>query len=66
LSGLLVAAGVTCPWCGEPVTLLVDRTAGDQTYVEDCPVCCHPMDVVVSADGDPGDPTGEVQTRRAQ
>jgi hypothetical protein len=38
-----------CPSCGEPVTLVVDLTAGRrQTYVEDCWVCCKPMQVVVS------------------
>lgn len=37
-----------CPSCGESVTLVVDVTAGRrQTYVEDCWVCCAPMDVAV-------------------
>jgi hypothetical protein len=37
-----------CPSCGEPVTLVVDVTAGRrQTYVEDCWVCCKPMEVAV-------------------
>lgn len=44
--------GVTCPYCGEPIELLVDETAGSATYVEDCPVCCHPMQVQVTVDGD--------------
>lgn len=39
----------TCPACGEAVTLLVDTTAGRrQTYVEDCWVCCRPMQVDVT------------------
>jgi uncharacterized Zn finger protein len=39
----------TCPSCGEPVTLLVDVTAGRrQAYVEDCWVCCRPMQVHVT------------------
>lgn len=39
---------VTCPFCGEDVTLTVDVTAGRrQQYVEDCWVCCRPMDVHV-------------------
>ncbi len=41
-----------CPCCGEPVQLLVDASAGVQTYVEDCQVCCRPMVVTVS-DTDP-------------
>lgn len=42
-----------CPYCGEAITLLVDASAGEQQYVEDCEVCCRPMDiqVMVSADG---------------
>ena len=39
---------VNCPSCGEPVALEIDTTAGDeQEYVEDCAVCCRPMDVYV-------------------
>lgn len=34
---------VACPYCGEPITLLVDHTGGDQHYVEDCFVCCQPI-----------------------
>lgn len=37
---------VACPYCGEPITLAVDETGGRaQTYVEDCPVCCQPIEV---------------------
>ena len=42
----------TCPACGEAVTLLVDVTAGSrQTSVEDCWVCCRPMQVLVTVYG---------------
>jgi len=34
---------VTCPHCWESITLQVDLSAGDQSYVEDCPVCCAPI-----------------------
>lgn len=37
----------SCPYCGEPVQLLVDGSAGAQAYVEDCQVCCRPMVVDV-------------------
>jgi len=36
-----------CPWCGESLEILVDLSAGDQRYVEDCQVCCAPMLVEV-------------------
>ena len=36
-------ADYTCPHCGETIQLAVDPTGGDeQTYIEDCPVCCNP------------------------
>ena len=48
-----VDAEITCPYCGEPVTVAVDPGSGDsQQYVEDCPVCCQPWSVSVSYDAD--------------
>ena len=39
----------SCPYCGEDVTLLVDVTGGRrQDYVEDCWVCCRPMQIIVT------------------
>ena len=39
---------VDCPHCGEHIALDVDTTAGsEQSYFEDCPVCCRPMEVFV-------------------
>jgi len=45
--------GGCCPYCGEPITLLVDLSAGEQDYIEDCEVCCRPIaiSVRVLADG---------------
>ncbi len=37
-----------CPWCGEPITLLIDGSVENQHYVEDCFVCCRPIEVTVS------------------
>ena len=34
---------ITCPWCSEVMEISVDLTAGDQTYTEDCEVCCSPI-----------------------
>ena len=40
-----------CPYCGETVTVLVDHSIGAQAYVEDCEVCCRPIEFrVVIAD----------------
>ena len=45
---------VDCPYCGEPITVLIDNSLPEQQYVEDCQVCCRPMvlRVLVDADGD--------------
>jgi hypothetical protein len=45
-----------CPYCGEPISVLVDCSLEQQTYVEDCQVCCQPMvvQVVVDDEGVPG------------
>jgi hypothetical protein len=45
-------AEATCPYCGESIELAVDTSAGSAEYVEDCPVCCHPMQVRVDVDAD--------------
>lgn len=42
---------VQCPTCWEAVELLVDCSAGAQTYTEDCAVCCRPMRVMVQVGG---------------
>ena len=34
-----------CPYCGETISLLVDCSDGDQSYIEDCQVCCRPIQV---------------------
>ena len=44
---------LSCPYCGEPVELDVDDTAGSrQSFVQDCPVCCQPWQVELRRDGD--------------
>jgi hypothetical protein len=35
--------GLSCPYCGESITLLIDASCTEQEYVEDCEVCCRPM-----------------------
>ena len=52
---MLPAIDIRCPFCGEPIELFVDDSAGDQQYIEDCQVCCRPIVVAVSMDAD-GEP----------
>jgi transcription elongation factor Elf1 len=44
------AAEVTCPHCGEPITVFVDLSVESQSYIEDCSVCCRPMNVSYQAE----------------
>ena len=42
-----------CDSCGEEIVVPVDISAGaHQDYVEDCPVCCHPMSLRIEIDPD--------------
>lgn len=50
----LTEQSITCPYCGEAISVLVDGSLSEQRYVEDCQVCCRPiaLDVLVAPDGD--------------
>jgi hypothetical protein len=40
---MLIEASYPCSSCGEEIVVMVDPSGGEQTYVEDCPVCCRPV-----------------------
>jgi hypothetical protein len=40
---LVETVSIQCPYCGENIDILVDTSAGDQSWIEDCSVCCHPI-----------------------
>jgi hypothetical protein len=46
-------ATIHCPYCGEAFETRVDASAGSASYVEDCQVCCQPieMELQVADDG---------------
>ncbi|MET1078309.1 MAG: CPXCG motif-containing cysteine-rich protein [Pseudomonas sp.] len=48
---MLESQDYQCPYCGEPVEALLDLSAGDQSYIEDCPVCCRPIVFDLRSDG---------------
>ena len=44
---------VSCPYCGETITVFLDLSVESQSYIEDCSVCCQPMTISYSvADGE--------------
>ncbi len=36
-----------CPYCWEEISMLLDTSVTNQTYIEDCEVCCNPIEVNV-------------------
>ena len=39
---------VDCPFCGEVFTTFVDVSSGSQRYIEDCQVCCRPIEMRIT------------------
>ena len=47
-----VEVELSCPYCAAPITMLLDPSVPAQRYVEDCEVCCNPIEVAYTADGE--------------
>ena len=41
---------ITCPYCGESFEINVDVSSGATSYIEDCQVCCKPIELRVRVD----------------
>jgi hypothetical protein len=39
---------IHCPYCGEPNEIPVDASIPDQSYIEDCSVCCRPISLRIT------------------
>ena len=52
LPGLLPEefVAVQCPYCGERLETRVDLTADEPSYIEDCQVCCRPIEFTPERD----------------
>ncbi|MDG2250446.1 MAG: CPXCG motif-containing cysteine-rich protein [Gammaproteobacteria bacterium] len=50
-----------CPYCGESIQLLVDCSVPHQEYIEDCQVCCRPMQILANVNEE-GIPDVQVQS----
>ena len=37
----------TCPSCGEEISMVLDLSVSRHTYIEDCEVCCNPIEIGV-------------------
>lgn len=36
-----------CPYCWEEISMLIDISISNQTYIEDCETCCNPIEISV-------------------
>lgn len=52
---LLPSFEILCPYCGERISVMAESTVGDQRFIEDCTVCCKPIEfeLTIDRDGDP-------------
>jgi transcription elongation factor Elf1 len=41
-----------CPYCWENISVLVDTSVSSQSYIEDCEVCCRPINITVHSQND--------------
>ncbi len=43
---------IGCPYCGEMISVLIDGSISRQEYIEDCEVCCRPIVLAYTIEGD--------------
>lgn len=39
-----------CPYCWEAISMLIDSSQSYQQYIEDCEVCCNPIQVQITTE----------------
>lgn len=39
-----------CPYCWKSISMLLDTSVSQQTYIEDCEICCNPIELKVKFD----------------
>ena len=39
-----------CPYCWEEISMLVDLSQDYQNYIEDCEVCCNPIQLTITTE----------------
>ncbi len=52
LARMLAGHRLRCPYCGEAFETTIDTSAGDADYIEDCPVCCRPIQFRIETEHD--------------
>jgi hypothetical protein len=57
----LAEVDIVCPYCGENFSVTIDTSQGDCSTVEDCSVCCQPIQLDIECRA--GEVTGVSATR---
>ncbi|WP_299227327.1 CPXCG motif-containing cysteine-rich protein [uncultured Psychroserpens sp.] len=39
-----------CPYCWETISMLIDISQIKQSYIEDCEVCCNPIQLHITTE----------------
>ncbi len=42
----------TCPYCWERISMVLDSEEETSDYIEDCEVCCRPIELFFTFSGD--------------
>ena len=51
-SDRLQSRTVQCPYCGEAFETVIDLSSGSTRYIEDCQVCCQPIEFALEVADD--------------
>ncbi|MBN4065789.1 CPXCG motif-containing cysteine-rich protein [Candidatus Amoebophilus asiaticus] len=38
------------PYCWEKISILIDFSISEQQFIEDCEVCCNPMEIFLKVE----------------
>ena len=49
---LLQSHNLDCPYCGEVIQIVIDCSVSEQQYIEDCQVCCRPINIFINIEGE--------------
>ena len=49
---IMIEKEFTCPYCWENQSRLFDPSIQNQNFIEDCEVCCNPIEVKYQSDGE--------------
>ncbi|MEQ1876921.1 MAG: CPXCG motif-containing cysteine-rich protein [Bdellovibrionia bacterium] len=42
--------GFQCPYCWESISMVLDLSIEGQSFIEDCEVCCNPIEITYAVD----------------